>query len=72
MLPAAVPSPLLRPRGLGPFSVALTTLPGAAQTVLADSLPRANISVLLEPGELGVGNKASTLLCGARTYSQGS
>ena len=71
VLPAAVPAPLVA-RGLGPFSVALTTLPGAAQPILADSLPHANISVLLEPGELGVGNKDSTLLCGARAHSQGA
>lgn len=58
-------------RGLSPSSAALTTLPGAAQPILADSLPSANISVLLEPGELGVGNKDSTLLSGGRTYSEG-
>lgn len=68
---AAVPSPLLSPQGLSPSSVVLATLPGAAQPILADSLPSANISVLLEPGELGVGNKDSTLLSGSRTYSQG-
>lgn len=66
VLAAAVPSLLLSPQGLGPSSVVLTTLPGAAQPILADSLPSANISVLLEPGELGVGNKDSTLLSGSR------
>lgn len=66
----AVPS-LLGPQGLSPSSAALTTLPGAAQPILADSLPSANISVLLEPGELGVGNKDSTLLSGGRTSSEG-
>ena len=54
---------------LSPSSAALTTLPGAAQPILAGFLPSANISVLLEPGELGVGNKDSTLLSGGRTYS---
>lgn len=45
-----------------PFSVALATLSGAAQPILADSLPRANISVLLEPGGLGVGSRDSSAL----------
>lgn len=53
--------PLLGPWGLSPSSVVFTTLPGAAQPILADLLPCANISVLLEPGKLGVGNKDSTL-----------
>lgn len=62
----AVPS-LPGPQGLSLCSAVLTTLPGAAQPILADSLPSANISVLLEPGELGVGDKSSTLLSGGRT-----
>lgn len=60
---------LLRPPGLSPSSAALTTLPGAAQPILADSPPGANISVLLEPGGLRVGNEGPPLLSGGGTDS---
>lgn len=65
------PFPLsLAPRGSAPpGQLSLPCLEQLSQ--YWQTLPSANISVLLEPGEQGVGNKDSTLLSEGRTYSQG-